>query len=64
MTDGLDAGARVQDAKGFFSAANKERLKSKQLKKGLMYKAFRNTPLTKCKIQFNKLAAKTKWRIE
>ena len=64
MTDGLCKGVRVQADKGFFSAENKEMLKSKKLKNGLMYKAFRNKPLTKRKIQFNKLISKTRWRIE
>ena len=64
MTDDLPEGARVQADKGFFSAANKAMLKSKKLKNGLIYKAFRNKPLTKRMIQFNKLISKTRWRIE
>lgn len=64
MTNGLKKGTRVQADKGFFSAENKAILRKKGLKNGLMYKAFRNTPLTKRKIQFNKLISKTRWRIE
>ena len=64
MTDDLPEGARVQADKGFFSAENKAMLKSKKLKNGLMYKAFRNKPLTKRMVQFNKLISKTRWRIE
>ncbi len=64
MTDDLPKGARVQTDKGFFSAENKAMLKSKKLKNGLMYKAFRNKPLTKRMVQFNKLISKTRWRIE
>ena len=64
MTDGLKKGTRVQADKGFFSAENKAILRKKGLKNGLMYKAFRNKPLTKRMSQFNKLISKTRWRIE
>ena len=64
MTAGLKKGARVHADKGFFSAENKEMLRSKHLKNGLMYKAFRNKPLTKRMSQFNKRISKTRWRIE
>ena len=64
MTEDLGEGVRVQADKGFFSAANKKMLKSKGLKNGLMYKAFRNKPLTRRMKQFNKLVSKTRWRIE
>jgi IS5 family transposase len=64
MTNDLPIGTRVQADKGFFSAANKAMLKSKKLKNGLMYKAFRNKPLTGRMTQFNKLVSKTRWRIE
>ena len=64
MTDDLPKGTRVQADKGVFSAANKAMLKSKNLKNGLMYKAFRNKPLTRRMVQFNKLIAQTRWRIE
>ena len=64
MTDDLEEGTRVQADKGFFSSNNKAMLKSKKLKNGLMYKAFRNKPLTRRMTQFNKLISKTRWRIE
>jgi IS5 family transposase len=64
LTEGLDKGVRVQADKGFFSASNKEMLRSKQLKNGLMYKCFRNTILSARKKQFNKLISKSRWRIE
>lgn len=64
MTDDLPEGTRIKADKGFFSAENKVMLKSKKLKNGLMYKAFRNKPLTRRKVQFNKLISKTRWRIE
>ena len=64
MTNGLKKGKRVNADKGFFSAENKAILRKKGLKNGLMYKAFRNKPLTKRMSQFNKLISKTRWRIE
>lgn len=64
MTNGLKKGTRVNADKGFFSAENKAILRKKGLKNGLMYKAFRNKPITKRMSQFNKLVSKTRWRIE
>ncbi len=64
MAEGLPKGTRLQADKGFFSAANKEILREKNLKNGLMYKAFRNKPLTDRQKTFNKLISKTRWRIE
>lgn len=64
MTDDLPASVRVEADKGFFSAENKAMLKAKKLKNGLMFRAFRNRPLTKRMVQFNKLVSKTRWRIE
>jgi transposase, IS5 family len=64
MTEGLEAGVRVKADKGFFSRSNKEMLKSKSLKNGLMYRAFRNTSISKRMKQFNKLISRTRWRIE
>ena len=63
MVEGLDKAVRVQTDKGFFSAANKQMLKDRKLKNGLMYRAFRNTPLSQRQIRFNKLISKTRWRI-
>jgi transposase, IS5 family len=64
MTNGLKKGTRVNADKGFFSAENKAVLRKKGLKNGLMYKAFRNKPLTNWMRKFNKLISKTRWRIE
>jgi IS5 family transposase len=64
MASGLKKGTRILADKGFFSKMNKEILKSMKLKNGLMYKAFRNSPLTKKMKQFNKLISKTRFRIE
>jgi len=64
MTEDLEKGVRVQTDKGFFSAENKQDLRDKGLKNGLMYRAYRNKPLTKRMKQFNKLISKTRYRIE
>ena len=64
MMLGVDQKSRIMADKGFFSAENKAILKDKGLKNGLMYKAFRNKPLKRRQIQFNKLVSKTRWRIE
>jgi len=61
---GLKKGTRVLADKGFFSAENKAMLQAKKLKNGLMYKAFRNSPITPRQTIFNKLVSKTRWRIE
>lgn len=62
--EGVKKGTRVQADKGFFSAENKAMLRAKKLRNGLMYKAFRNTPITPRQTIFNKLISKTRWRIE
>jgi len=64
MTAGLEKGVRVQTDKGFFSQENKQNLRKKGLKNGLMYRAYRKKPLTKRMKQFNKLISKTRYRIE
>lgn len=57
-------GTRIKTDKGFASKANREMLKTHDLKDGLMYRAYRNTPLTKWQRNFNKIISKTRWRIE
>lgn len=64
MSTGLKRGTRVRADKGFFSAKNRAMLKSKGLKSGLMFKAYRNRPLTRLMKKFNKIISKTRWRIE
>lgn len=64
MAQGLKKGTRLQADKGFFSASNKEMLRRNKLRNGLMYKAFRNKPLTEKQKTFNRLISKTRWRIE
>src|SRR4051812_22220556 len=43
---------------------NKAMLRARKLKNGLMYKSFRNKPVTSRQCIFNKLVAKTRWRVE
>ena len=64
MAEGLKRGTRLCADKGFFSSDNKAMLKKKGLKSGLMYKAYRNRPLTRQMKRFNKIISKTRWRIE
>ena len=64
MTEGLEKGVRVQTDKGFSSVENKQNLRNKGLKNGLMYRAYRNKPLSKRMKQFNKLISQTRYRIE
>ena len=64
ITNGLPKNCRVHADKGFFSAKNKNMLKQKGLKSGIMYKAFRNKPLDKNMKSFNKLISKNRFRIE
>lgn len=64
MTIGLKKGTRLRADKGFFSAQNKAMLKRKGLKSGLMFRAYRNRPLSRLQKQFNRLISKTRWRIE
>jgi transposase, IS5 family len=60
----LPAKTRVLTDKGFASKENKEYLKNNKLKQGIMYKAYRNQPLTNRKKMFNKLVSKLRFRIE
>ena len=64
MTDDLQKGVRVRTDKGFSSTKNRQMLKDKGLKSGLMFKANRYKPLNKLQKKFNKLISKTRWRIE
>jgi IS5 family transposase len=64
MVSGTKPGTRILADKGFFSAENKQILREKNLKNGLMYKGFRGNPLSLRKILFNKLISKKRWRIE
>lgn len=58
------APSRLLADKGYASAKNRDYLKSKGIKNGLMYKANRNTPLTKWQKLFNKLVSKRRYLVE
>jgi IS5 family transposase len=64
MSDGLNPGTRVMTDKGFSSKENREMLRSKKVKTGLMYKATKNHNLTQKQSLFNKLVSKVRWRVE
>lgn len=64
MSEGLIPGTRVMTDKGFASKENREILRAKKLKTGLMYKATRNHKLTSKQSLFNKLVSKVRWRVE
>lgn len=55
---------RVYADKGFTSQKNRQHLKNKKLKSGIMHKATRNHPLTARQIQANKLISKRRYIIE
>lgn len=64
MTDGLAKGTRIKTDKGFSSKANREILQKKGLKNGIMFRANKHKPLSSKMKQFNKIIAKTRFRIE
>lgn len=64
ISDGLDPGTRLMTDKGFASKENREILRSKKLKTGLMYKATKSNGLTEKQSLFNKLVSKVRWRVE
>lgn len=55
---------RLYGDKGYASQGNKDLLRSKGIKNGLMEKAKRNKPLTHWQKVFNRLIAKIRYRIE
>ncbi len=50
--------------KGYCSAENRFKLKIKGFKDGLMYKAFKNKPLSRWQKLFNKIISKTRYIVE
>lgn len=50
--------------KGYTSKENKELLRAKGIKNGLMEKAVKNKPLTTWQKHFNRMIAKVRYRIE
>lgn len=55
---------RLYGDKGYASKSNKELLKSKGIKNGLMEKAKKNKPLTHWQKVFNRLISKVRYRVE
>jgi IS5 family transposase len=60
----LNKGARVKADKGYASAANRQALKDKGFKAGIMHKATKNKPLTSWQIKFNQTISKTRYKAE
>lgn len=60
----LQQGSRVQADKGYASQGNREALKEKKLKSGILYKKARNKELSTWEIKFNKAISKTRFKIE
>jgi len=61
---GLEEGARVLADKGYSSQSNREGLKAKNLKSGIMHKAAKKKPLGEWQTKFNKAISKTRFKIE
>ncbi len=55
---------RAMADKGYASHKNREALKNKGIKDGIMHKAYKNRPLTRWQRLFNKLVSKTRYIIE
>ena len=55
---------RIMADKGMASAANRQHLKARGYKDGLMHKAVRNRPLTAWQKVFNRLVSKKRWIVE
>lgn len=60
----LKEGARVQADKGYASQNNRDGLKARKLKSGIMHKASKNKKLGEWQRKFNKAISKTRYRIE
>jgi IS5 family transposase len=60
----LKKGARVEADKGYSSKANRDGLKEKSLRSGIMYKTTKNKTLGVWQSKFNKAISKTRYRIE
>lgn len=55
---------RLYGDKGYASAANRDSLKNKGIKNGLMEKAKKNKPLTHWQKKFNRLISKIRYKVE
>jgi IS5 family transposase len=60
MTKNINA-HRMSGDKAYDSKSNRELLKQKNIKSGLMFKAKKNKPLTHWQKLFNKLISKKRW---
>lgn len=60
----LQEGSRVQADKGYSSKANRDGLRAKKLKSGIMHKATKNKTLSKWQTKFNKAISKTRYKVE
>jgi len=60
----LNKGARVKADKGYASAANRQALKEKGFKAGIMHKATKSKPLTVWQVKFNQIISKTRYKAE
>ena len=60
----LKEGTRVQADKGYSSKSNREGLKERKLKSGILYKKSKNKPFTAWEMKFNKAISKTRFKIE
>ena len=63
MADNINA-KRMSGDKAYDSKSNRDLLKNKNIKSGLMFKAKRNKPLTRWQKLFNKLVSKKRFRVE
>jgi len=64
LIEGCESGQRVLADKAYSSKFNRELLKEKGLKIGLMRKAARNRPLRSSERKFNKLISQERWIVE
>ena len=55
---------RLLGDKGYTSKDNAEHLKRANLKSGIMFKAYRNRPLTHWQKKFNRAVSKKRYRVE
>ena len=60
----LKEGTRVRADKGYSSQGNRDGLKAKKFKSGIMHKAGKKKPLGEWQTKFNKAISKTRFRIE
>lgn len=57
-------GSRVMADKGYSSASNRQFLKDRGFKDGIMYKAQKNKPLTTHQLKFNTIVSKVRYKVE